>query len=113
MATDSRSLEQIQSGLLARRAELQQRKNRVSQDLSRQLQPLSGDSSDRAIQLENDESLQAIGEAAVSELADIDLALDRMARGLYGICKVCGKDISAARLAAVPHASTCQRCGSG
>jgi RNA polymerase-binding transcription factor DksA len=36
-----------------------------------------------------------------------------MARGLYGICKACGEDISAARLAAVPHASTCQRCGQG
>lgn len=111
MTLDTKSLEQIRTRLLARRAELQQRTNRVGQDLSRQLEPLSYDADDRAIQLENDESLQAIGQAAVRELADIDVALDRMARGLYGICKICGHEISTPRLAAVPQASTCQRCG--
>ncbi|HEY0682252.1 MAG TPA: TraR/DksA C4-type zinc finger protein [Steroidobacter sp.] len=111
MNTDSMALEQIKARLLARRAELQQRKHRVGRDLSRQLEPLSSDSSDRAIQLENDESLQAIGQAAVNEIEDIDVALDRMARGLYGFCKSCGEEISAARLAAVPQASMCQYCG--
>lgn len=111
MVTDSKALEQIRALLLARRAELQQRRDRVDRDLSRQLEPLSHDADDRAIQLENDESLQAIGQAAVRELVDIDVALDRMTRGLYGICSICGHGISAARLAAVPHASTCQRCG--
>jgi len=38
-------------------------------------------------------------------------ALDRMAHGAYGVCTVCGEQISAARLAAVPHASNCQSCG--
>jgi len=111
MATDSKALEQVRTRLLARRAELQQRRERVGQDLSRQLEPLSHDADDRAIQLENDDSLQAIGQAAVRELEDIDVALDRMARGLYGICKTCGHQISAARLAAVPQASSCQQCG--
>ena len=111
MTTDSKALEQIRTRLLARRAELQQRSSRVGQDLSRQLEPLSADSDDRAIQLENDESLQAIGQAAMLELAEIDVALERMALGLYGTCRICGNDISAARLAAVPQASVCQRCG--
>jgi RNA polymerase-binding transcription factor DksA/mono/diheme cytochrome c family protein len=82
-----------------------------AQDLSRTLEPLSHDSDDRAIQLENDESLQAISQAAISELEDIDVALDRIARGSYGICRTCGHKISAARLAAVPQATICQRCG--
>jgi RNA polymerase-binding transcription factor DksA len=111
MAADLRSLDQIRTRLLARRAELQQRSNRIGQDLSRHLEPLSRDSDDRAIQLENDEPLQAIGQAAASELEDIGVALERIARGLYGTCKVCGDRISAARLAVVPHASTCQHCG--
>lgn len=111
MAADLKSLDQIQARLLARRAELQQRSNRIVADLSRQLDPLSRDSDDRAIQLENDEPLQAIGQAAANELEDIGVALDRMARGLYGICKVCGDDIAAARLSAIPQASICQRCG--
>lgn len=104
-------LESTRTRLLARRAELQQRSARVGQDLARQLEPLSPDSGDRAIQLENDESLQAIGAAAEREIADIDVALDRLAHGSYGVCRICGDEISAARIAAVPHASTCQGCG--
>ncbi|MDY6946206.1 MAG: TraR/DksA family transcriptional regulator [Pseudomonadota bacterium] len=111
MAADLRFVDQIQARLLARRAELQQRSTRIVQDLSRQLDPLSRDSDDRAIQLENDEPLQAIGQAAVSELEDIGVALDRIARGLYGICKICGDEIAAERLAAVPQACVCQHCG--
>jgi RNA polymerase-binding transcription factor DksA len=111
MKTDSLALGQIKARLLARRAELQRRRHRVGQDLSRQLEPLSSDFSDRAIQMENDEPLQAIGQAAVNEIADIDIALDRISRGLYGSCRLCGERISIDRLAAVPQASTCQHCG--
>lgn len=111
MSTDGIALEQVRARLLARRAELQQRQHRIGLDLSRHHDPLSGDSDDRAIQLENDESLQAIEQAALSEVADIDGALDRISQGLYGVCKMCGGQISAARLAAVPQASVCQSCG--
>lgn len=111
MNTDGMALERVRAHLLARRSELQQRRKRIGLDLSRHHEPLSADADDRAIQLENDESLQAIGHAAVQELEDIDEALDRMALGLYGVCKVCSERISAARLAAVPHASICQACG--
>lgn len=111
MSTEALALDRIRSRLLTRRAELQQRKVRIGQDLARHHEPLSQDSSDRAIQLENDESLQAIGSAAVRELEEIGVALNRMEHGLYGVCAICGKDISAARLAAVPHATVCQGCG--
>ena len=49
--------------------------------------PLVGDWSDRAIQLQNDEVLQAIDDAARDELVAIDEALHRIERGLYGVCK--------------------------
>lgn len=107
---DDTAMEQIRSRLLARRAELQLRQHRIDQDLSRQHEPLSKDFDDQAIQLENDETLQAIGHAAVHELEEIELALDRIGRGLYGLCRTCGEQIAAARLAAVPQASVCQRC---
>lgn len=111
MKTDSLNVRQIKARLVARRAELQRHRHRVEQDLSRQLEPLSSDFSDRAIQMENDEPLQAIGQAAINEIADIDIALDRIAQGLYGTCGSCGEQISVDRLAAVPQASTCQHCG--
>jgi DnaK suppressor protein len=37
-------------------------------------------------------------------------ALDRVRSGTYGICGVCGQDIAAARLQAIPEVTTCVRC---
>ncbi len=42
----------------------------------------------------------------------IDEALQRMTKGTFGICVVCGKQISKARLSAVPHARMCIECKS-
>ena len=43
-------------------------------------------------------------------VAEVDAALDRVADGTYGVCEVCGGDIGAARLDALPAARTCIRC---
>jgi RNA polymerase-binding protein DksA len=42
----------------------------------------------------------------------IDEALQRMKKGVYGKCVVCGKQISKGRLEAVPHARMCIECKS-
>jgi DnaK suppressor protein len=42
----------------------------------------------------------------------IDEALRRIKDGTYGKCHVCGKEISPARLQAVPHARMCIDCKS-
>jgi DnaK suppressor protein len=47
---------------------------------------------------------------ARGRLADVDLALARIADGSYGSCQRCGVPIAADRLAARPAASTCIRC---
>jgi len=44
------------------------------------------------------------------ELADIGLALERMARGSYGVCVNCGTEIDYARLRAQPTAERCIDC---
>ncbi|MDF9410715.1 molecular chaperone DnaK [Brevibacillus laterosporus] len=41
-------------------------------------------------------------------LGEIDQALERMDAGTYGICTVCGKEIPAERLEALPQALTCK-----
>ena len=102
--------EQTSQRLRARRAELLIRRRRVDNDLARRNEPLVADSSDQAIQLENDETLQEIGEAARREIDAIDAALERLSQGLYGICKTCGEQIPAARLRVMPHATTCVDC---
>jgi YteA family regulatory protein len=40
-------------------------------------------------------------------LADIDAALARMEKGIYGICRICGKEIPFERMEAVPTAEYC------
>ncbi|MFJ6949188.1 TraR/DksA family transcriptional regulator, partial [Streptomyces wuyuanensis] len=47
---------------------------------------------------------------ARDHLADLDLALDRLERGVYGRCGTCGEPIPAERLEARPAATTCVRC---
>lgn len=102
-------LTQVRQALLIRRSALLERHQRVEADLQRRNEPLAGDWSDRAIQLQNDEALQAIDDAAQDELAAIEESLQRLGHGLYGICKECGEPIEPGRLQAL-HAVTCAGC---
>lgn len=52
----------------------------------------------------------AMDEHELAELALIDAALERIARGSYGQCIDCGVDIPAARLQAAPAAARCIAC---
>jgi DnaK suppressor protein len=45
-----------------------------------------------------------------ARLVDVDAALDRVARGTYGLCERCGAPIPEARLEARPVARTCVPC---
>jgi DnaK suppressor protein len=49
-------------------------------------------------------------DSARDRLADVDAALAKMDEGTYGICEVCGKEISEARLEARPLAVRCVDC---
>jgi RNA polymerase-binding transcription factor DksA len=111
MSVPQHDLAQVKQSLLTRRRALLERHERVEADLQRRGEALVGDWSDRAIQLQNDEALQAIDDAAQDELVAIDEALQRLGRGLYGVCKKCGEPIQPARLEAL-HAVTCAECAS-
>lgn len=43
-------------------------------------------------------------------LREIDAALDRIAKGTYGICERCGEPIPLARLEVLPYARLCMKC---
>ncbi|WP_411035137.1 TraR/DksA family transcriptional regulator [Shinella sp. BYT-45] len=93
--------------LLNRKRELYSRLNRIEKDLETLK---SGDSADRATERENDEVLEEFGTTGLKEIEAIDAALDRISAGTFGLCAKCGEPISAARLAAVPHAALCEEC---
>ena len=100
-------IEKFKMILLGRKAELEARLNQVEADLD---EPMSADSGERAIEMEDDEVLEAIGNTSQAELACVKAALTRIDKGTFGICVRCGEPISDARLAAVPHAALCRTC---
>jgi len=70
---------------------------------------------------ESDENAQEVSEYSTSleteriletTLKDIDGALDKINRGVYGICKYCGQEIEEKRLVVRPFSSSCVNCKS-
>jgi DnaK suppressor protein len=43
-------------------------------------------------------------------LKEVERALERVARGSYGVCERCGDEIAPARLTAIPWARYCRLC---
>lgn len=54
--------------------------------------------------------LERLIDMCETELHDIDDALERARRGIYGSCEACGRAISPDRLEAVPQSRTCVDC---
>ena len=53
---------------------------------------------------------QALLDAALRAVGEVDAALARLDAGTYGRCAACGEEIPVARLAARPVARTCVPC---
>jgi DnaK suppressor protein len=64
---------------------------------------LSTDSEEQAIDLENQEALEALEKTEVQEIHRIEHALKRISEGTYGICAQCGADIDPKRLVRLSH----------
>jgi DnaK suppressor protein len=50
---------------------------------------------------------------AMASVEEIDRALDKMTKGIYGLCEHCGQPIAKPRLEALPYAALCVACKSG
>jgi DnaK suppressor protein len=93
--------------LEAQLAELEQRKGRISDDLS---EPLNRDWDEQAIEKEDDASLEGQGALVEREIASVKRALSRIEDETYGTCVRCGEEIAPARLEARPEAALCINC---
>lgn len=112
-------LKEIKKDLLSRReqilAELKSvtRKDEHEKDAHRAEFPEFGDKPDEnAQEIDSYSTNLATEKILESSLRDIDNALERMAKGTYGVCKYCGKEIGEKRLLARPVASACVECKS-
>jgi DnaK suppressor protein len=70
-------------------------------------QQTSGDMLDAALDSAQDEISSQLAEVESRELAQIEMALERMRNGTYGVCEVTGRPIPLARLQALPYAMMC------
>lgn len=93
--------------LEAQLSELEGRKQRIADDLD---EPISPDSGERAVEMEDDVSLEGQNALVTQEIASIRRALGRIEEGSYGQCVRCGEDIGDARLEARPEAALCIDC---
>ena len=87
--------------------ELESRQSRIAEDLA---EPLNPDSSEQAVEMEDDASLEGQGALVAKEIASVKRALARIEDGTYGECVRCGEDIAPARLDARPEAALCINC---
>ena len=88
-------------------SELESRLERIESDLD---EPHDPDSSERAVQMEDDESLEAQARLVTREITSTKRALDRIEKGEYGYCVECGEEISDGRLEARPESALCINC---
>jgi DnaK suppressor protein len=51
-----------------------------------------------------------LAEVASRELLNVEVALQLLAQGRYGVCEGCNQSIPVARLQALPYATTCINC---
>ncbi|HSP00666.1 MAG TPA: TraR/DksA family transcriptional regulator [Thioalkalivibrio sp.] len=98
-----RQLEQL-------RDDLQGRLQRVESNVRHEVEPLEQDFAEQAVQRENEEVVDALGNEARRELVQVRDALKRMDEGAYGQCPSCGETIAPARLKAMPQARLCAEC---
>ena len=70
----------------------------------------SGDDVDIASDTIDRQLLNSLGQADQNRLTAIENALERIKRGTFGICPMCGKEIPEARLEAIPYAPLCVEC---
>lgn len=103
-------VEHFKKILSVRRSELAAKITEIEDRLD---DPKDPDVEERSVEREEDEVLETQEKHSADEIHAIDAALQRIENGNFGICTICGNDISKERLVAVPYTNVCRNCMSG
>ena len=103
-----RNLEYFRGKLLTLKAEVTNRMEKVETDIKHE--GITSDLYDQAIELENEEVLNALARTSKQELSQIDKALERLDLGTFFFCSECGEEISQPRLEVLPFTRYCVEC---
>jgi len=91
------------------------KEGKIPQDWEAKFPHYDGESGSGALEraadeVEEYETLRSIEQSLELKLRDINLALEKIKKGNYGICEKCGKEIEIERLKAIPEARFCKNC---
>ncbi|MCX7096717.1 MAG: TraR/DksA family transcriptional regulator [Methylococcales bacterium] len=103
---------QVRSQLMAMLEELNQRLDRITNNVRHVDHALEKDFAEQATQNENDEVMDYLGNSARFEIEQIKLAIARIDQDGYGVCQQCGEPIGKQRLIALPYVDRCIQCAS-
>ncbi|HRV08101.1 MAG TPA: TraR/DksA C4-type zinc finger protein, partial [Acidobacteriota bacterium] len=107
---DETMLKQFETKLKDRRREILARLENFEEALAYLEQSRPPEFSEEAQEEAVANSLKALDEREWQELKEINAALERIRRGVYGICEECEEEIALPRLNAVPTARLCITC---
>jgi DnaK suppressor protein len=106
--------------------DVRQQLERQRDDIVARLRDFQAGAPDTGTGLEGDDAVRDLGDHVeqhtrremgfmtrqrlVARLQRVQAALERLKRGVYGVCAECGASIAPKRLRAIPEAETCVPC---
>jgi DnaK suppressor protein len=105
-----KDLEEFRKKLLVRRSDIGHKLSEFRNESKDLENGIAQDLADKAESSYTKEFLLSLSDAEQEELFKIDAALKRVAKGDFGICQTCQKEISRKRLNALPWTPLCIEC---
>ena len=103
-------MEALKEELLKKRAELRANIDNELNELRGEEGHHLADMEDLASDTSDSSAAFQILELEAAEFEEIDLALEKIDEGTYGLCEECGETIGLERLKALPFATLCIDC---
>lgn len=114
---DKKTLSEIQNKLEAEKTQLEgqlgafaHRNPQNKDDFNAEFPQIGDKEDENAAEVETYSTNLTLERTLESALRDVKKALERIAKGNYGVCKYCNKEIDAKRLVARPTSSACIEC---
>jgi RNA polymerase-binding transcription factor DksA len=103
-------MNEIKKQLLELKTDIENRIEQTQQHIRHVEGPVEQDFEEQAVSRKNDDVIYNLDSLAKTELLQINAALQRIDKGVYGVCTRCGENIDPERLKALPYADNCTGC---
>lgn len=101
---------EIKTQLLKLKRDIEKRIEKTQQHIRHVDGPDEQNFEEQVVSRKNDDVIYNLDSLAKTELQQINAALQRIDKGVYGLCSRCGDNIDPERLKALPYADNCTDC---